>query len=155
MSDPSKLLAYFRSDLALRNGSRYLIKAQRDGCCVLARDSRAMATRAGVPCTLLDDWHAPETMVNALKVARDCAHQWSEPAEKDHYRLSEVSGVIGRSSVVRTSVADPAFGEEMRSKATDFSSRNLTDDACPGLAAPILEPGASGGNTRNRGSDSA
>lgn len=85
MTDPSKLLAYFASDLALRNSARYLSRAHAEGYSLLALDSRAMAmaTRAGVPYTLLDDWLDPQAIVNAVKVARDCAHQWFEPAREE------------------------------------------------------------------------
>ncbi len=82
MSKQSKLLAYFGSDLAWRNGARYLRKANASGYALLALDTQAMAlaTRAGVPYTLLDDWLDPETIVNAIQGARDCGTRWFEPA---------------------------------------------------------------------------
>lgn len=82
MSKQSNLLAYFGSDLALRNSVRYLRKANASGYALLALDSHAMAlaTRAQVPYTLLDDWLDPETIVNSVQVARDCGTRWFEPA---------------------------------------------------------------------------
>ena len=85
MGNPNKLLAYFGSDLALRNSSRYLSRAHAAGYTLLALDSPAMAlaTRAGVPYTLLDDWLDPEIIVEAIKVARESGYKWFEPARHE------------------------------------------------------------------------
>ena len=80
-----KILAYFGSDLGLRNGPDFLKKKHEQGYGLLALDSDAMAlaSRAGVPYSLLDDWLEPETIVRAIDLAQECGSRWYESARHE------------------------------------------------------------------------
>ncbi len=80
-----KILAYFGSDFGLRNGAKFLKNAHRQGYGLLALDSHAMAlaSRAGVPYSLLDDWLEPETIVRAIDLAQECGSRWYESARQE------------------------------------------------------------------------
>lgn len=80
-----KILAFFGSDLAFRNGARLLRKAHGNGFNLLALDSRAMAcaTRAGLPYTTLEDWLDSADIAAAVDRSLLCLDNWFEPAREE------------------------------------------------------------------------
>lgn len=80
-----KILAFFGSDLAFRNGAGLLRKLHGRGFSLLALDSHAMAcaTRVGLPYTTLEDWLDPAETAVAVESSLLCLDNWFEPARKE------------------------------------------------------------------------
>ena len=79
------MLAFFGSDLAWKNATRYLRRLLESGYVVVALDSSAMAmaAEADVPYVVMDDILEAEAMAHALRMADECDVGWWQPARND------------------------------------------------------------------------
>ncbi len=87
----SKVLAFFGSDVGARHGAGFLRKAYSQGYDLLALDSAAMAlaSRAGVEYTVLDDWLDARTIAGCIEKGIECENRWFEPA-RDEFTTMDV-----------------------------------------------------------------
>ncbi|MBI5568756.1 MAG: hypothetical protein HY914_02325 [Desulfomonile tiedjei] len=81
-SNPSKLLAFYGSDLVRADAGRFLRKARRKGYELVALDSAAMALArsADVPYSLIEDYLDPASMASVVRDADEARRKWFEPA---------------------------------------------------------------------------
>lgn len=82
---PQKVLAVFGPDLAGTRTDFLVKKVKQEQFHIVALDSLAMgiAGEAGLPYTVIDDWLAPETILQAERDALLGERSWFEPAREE------------------------------------------------------------------------
>ena len=81
-SSPSRILAFYGSDLARTDSERFLRKARRMGYELVALDSSALALArsADVPYSLVEDYLDPAILASVVRDADEARRKWFEPA---------------------------------------------------------------------------